>query len=234
MNIIIIVIACLFIVSNAFVLLVNSELSFFLLVIGALFLFFLIKRNYELSKHNINAYDEKALIIQNVKQGGVIKITHLDGYIDSLDLKVNHKHVYTQGDYSWFELECIDSKGEKFWVEVDDDDSLVISVLLEKLSQSELKFSNSLEYIDENESGNLSYKGNTYIYEDSGEANFYKYCDTKRKEKFYYWDFKYKDYIVSVEKWNNPEGRADMEYSLSKIISPSTIIVYSNGGEENE
>ena len=88
--------------------------------------------------------------------------------------------------------------------------------------------------IDENEKGQVNYDGKIFFYTDSGEANFYRFCDDKRKETFYYWEFKspkYPDYSISVEEWKNFNGRPDKEYFYSQNIKPSTITIYSLGGE---
>ena len=204
------------------------------LIMAIIALIVVAKRNLDIKKHNLNKYDENELIIQNVQKGGVIRLAHLDGQTGNLDLKVVSRNLYMEGDYSWYELECINADGEKFWIDVDDDDELTVSVVIDKPKASDLKFSSSLDNIDENESGNVEYKGKQYYYADSGDAIFYKYCDDKRKERLYYYDFKCgNSYILSAEKWKNSDGTSSMEYFVSQIIKPSTITVYSTKGENN-
>lgn len=200
------------------------------LIFAVLALIVIAKRNTDIRKHNLNKYDENELIIQNVQKGGVIRLTHVDGQTGDIDLKVVSRNLYLEGDYSWYELECINANGEKFWIDIDDDDELIVSVVVAKPTLSELKFSSSLDNIDENESGSVVYKGKRYKYIDSGDAIFHKYCDDKHKERLYYYDFKNGNYMISVEKWKNANGTSDTEYFVSQILRPSTITVYSTKG----
>ena len=203
------------------------------LIMAIIALIVVAKRNLDIKKRNLNKYDENELIIQNVQKGGVIRLALLDGQTGSLDLKVVNRNLYMEGDYSWYELECINADGEKFWIDVDDDDELTVSVVIDKPSAVDLQFSSSLDIIDENECGRVIYKGKSYHYIDSGDAIFYKYCDDKHKERLYYYDFKCgNSYILSAEKWKNSNGTSNMEYFVSQIIKPSTITVYSTKGDK--
>ena len=193
------------------------------------------KRNFEMKKSVLKDYDSEKLMIQNVQRGGVIRLLNVDGQNGDLDLKVVGRNLYMEGDYSWFELECVNAEGEKFWVDVEDDDELVVSIVLKKLQKSDIKFNPvSLDMIDENESGMAFYEGKQFLYIDSGEAVFYKRSDDMRKEKLYYWDFKSGKYLISAERWDNSEGKSGMEYFYSQILKPVSIIVYSIRGESAE
>ncbi len=209
----------------------------FLAALGLIFAVVLIialaKRNFDL-KQSMNKYPEDIRIIQNVKEGGVIKLANVEGYDTDLDLKVIGRNLYMEGDYSWYELECVRNDGEKVWVDVDDDDDLVVSVVLKKLTISDLRITTSLKEIDENESGSVYYLNRQYSYVDSGDAKFYKHCDDKKVEKLYYWDFKNGNYLVSVEEWKNEEGKSDYVCYYSQVIKPSAITVYSTHGEEQK
>lgn len=209
----------------------------FLAALGLIFAVVLIialaKRNFDL-KQSMNKYSEDMRIIQNVKEGGVIKLANVEGYDTDLDLKVIGRNLYMEGDYSWYELECVRNDGEKVWVDVDDDDDLVVSVVLKKLTIGDLRITTSLKEIDENESGSVYYLNRQYSYVDSGDAKFYKHCDDKKVEKLYYWDFKNGNFTVSVEEWKNEEGKSDYACYYSQVIKPSAITVYSTHGEEQK
>lgn len=222
--IILIVIACIIPMSSA----LFAALG---IIFGVIAVIAIAKRNFEMSKKCNKGYAEDMLIIQNVKEGGVIKIANLEGYDSDVDLKVVGRNLYMEGDYSWYELECVRNDGEKVWVDVDNDDDLVVSVVLKKLKMSEVHLSSSLEVIDEEETGSVKYDGAKFFYEDSGDATFYKYCDDKHKEKLYYWDFKSGDFLVSVERWKNENGVSDTLAYYSQIVRPAAITVYSIGGE---
>ena len=226
--IIIVIIACIIPMSTGFL----ASLG---LIAAVILIIALAKRNFDL-KQSISKYPEDMRIIQNVKEGGVIKLANIDGYDQDLELKVIGRNLYMEGDYSWYELECVRNDGEKVWVDVDDDDDLVVSVVLKKLNASDLSFSSSLAVIEENESGSIGYNGISYYYTDSGEAKFYKHCDDTKIEKLYYWDFKSasKKYLISVEDWRSEDGKHDYLYYYSQIVNPRSITVYSTHGEEQK
>lgn len=192
------------------------------------------KRNFDLKKSTLKRYGEDMLIIQNVKEGGVIKLANVDGYNEDLELKVVGRNLYMEGDYSWYELECVRGDGEKVWVDVEDDDDLLVSVVLKKLNKVDVMESMPLSTIWEEESGNVLYKQIKYYYKDCGDAVFYKHCDDKHKEKLRYFDFKNGNYLVSIEEWKNDDGKQDTLYYYSQIIRPSSITVYSTGREGNK
>ena len=236
MNIVITVIIILFVLAIVLAPIFSGALIAALLLLTAIVVGIIIwKRNYEMKKTVLKDYDSEKLMIQNVQRGGVIRLLNVDGQDGDLDLKVVGRNLYMEGDYSWFELECVNAEGEKFWVDVEDDDELVVSIVLKKLQKADIKFSpNSLDMIDENESGSASYEGQKFLYIDSGEAVFYKRSDDKVKEKLYYWDFKSGKYLISAERWDNAEGKSGMEYFYSQILKPASIIVYSIRGESAE
>ena len=80
------------------------------LVLAVLVTIVILKRNAEVtSKTKNNRSDLK--IITNVGVGGVFKLANIDGYDEDLELKVMRKHMYQEGDYFWYELECIKGDG---------------------------------------------------------------------------------------------------------------------------
>lgn len=204
------------------------------LVLAVLVTIVILKRNAEVtSKTKNNRSDLK--IITNVGVGGVFKLANIDGYDEDLELKVMRKHMYQEGDYFWYELECIKGDGEKAWVEVEDDDNLVTSIVLNKFKVSQVPGLNpsKLEHDDEEESGHIAYKGINYNYEDSGNATFYRDCDDKKAEKLYYWDYKNGNYLVSVERWGSGD-ETNYEGYFSQIVKPVNITIFSLGNEEGE
>ncbi|MGN0018143.1 MAG: DUF4178 domain-containing protein [Candidatus Gastranaerophilaceae bacterium] len=207
------------------------------LICAVILMIAVLKRNANIAEKCDDKYSKDMLIIQNVKEGGVIKIANVEGYNEDLELKVVGRNLYTEGDYSWYELECVRPDGEKVWIDVDDDDDLIVSIVIKKLHLADLKFSNSLETIDENESGNVIFKDfpeKRFAYIDSGDATFYKRCDDLKAEKLYYWDFKNNNHLISVEKWGDTNYKPEYEYFYSQIIKPHSITVYSTSNEDNK
>ena len=208
------------------------------LVLALLLAFVLWKRNNDLKK-NIYKMPEDALHIVNVDKGGIFQIRGVGKELEDMTLKVMTKHLYQQGDYYWWELECDKGGGEKVWVEVEDDDDTVVSVVLKKLKLNDINMTpEKLVIIDDEEEGLVIYNNVRYNYEDSDEAIFYRYCDDSKPEKFYYWDFAENEnyvgkpdnnnYLISVEKW----GEKDYEVFYCQLIKPNQITVLatrSNG-----
>ena len=202
------------------------------LALAAILLFLLWKRNTDLKK-NIYKVPENALHITDVDKGGIFQLRGVGEELEDMTLKVMTKHLYQQGDYYWWELECDKGGGEKVWVEVEDDDDTIVSVVLEKMKLSDIHVTpEKLVKIDDEEKGTISYNKKSYIYDDSDEAIFYRYCDDSKPEKFYYWDFVQneapRNHTVSVEKW----GEKDYEVFYCQKMAPSQITVLATKSNE--
>lgn len=196
------------------------------LIIGFILAVAIFMRNKDIhDQHTANSpLGTETLHVVNLEQGGVFELSGVGNNYESMTLKVLAKHLYQDGDYSWFELECDKGSQEKVWVEVDDDDETKVTVVLEKKKLSDFGLSASrLEEIDDEERGNVQ----GYNYEDSGNAVFYRFCDSTKAEKLYYWDFKKGSKMLSVEKW----GDKDYEVFISQIMMPSQIRVLRNKAE---
>ncbi len=196
-------------------------------VLSLIFLLIIINRSIVLYNQKSN-FDKqkKELNIVNVEKGGVFKLTGVGENADELTLKVLAKHLYREGDYYWYELECDKGSEEKVFVDVEVDDYVNVSIVLETLKLHEIELSDSLEKIDDEEEGYVKYKQKTFFYTESDSAVFYRFCDDKKSEKFYYWDFEQDNKIISVEKW----GKEYAVYYCQKM-KPSQITVLSNKGE---
>ena len=196
----------------------------FLLVIAIAVAIALLCRNCALNK-TVSKVPEDQLHVLNLDKGGIFRLTGVGNNSEEINLKVIAKHLYRQGDYYWYELECDKGGGEKIWVEVEDDDETEVSIVLEKLTLADIGMtSNRLTLIDDEETGVVSYRGLSYKYTDSDEAVFYRFCDDAKAEKLYYWDFENGKYSVSVERW----GNRDYDVFYSQKMLPSQITVYLN------
>ncbi len=196
------------------------------LILAVVLIAALVYRNNLLTK-SLSKVPEKELHVLNLDKGGIFKLTGVGDNSDEINLKVLAKHLYRQGEYYWYELECDKGDGEKVWVEIEDDDETIVSVVLEKLTLNNRDLNLTpakLDIIDETESGTLQYKNANFVYTDSDKATFYKFCDDSRAEKFYYWDFESGTRSISVERWGDSEYRV---YYCQKM-KPSQITVYLN------
>ena len=140
--------------------------------------------------------------------------------------------MYQEGDYFWYELECIKGDGEKAWVEVEDDDNIVTSIVLKKLKISQVPgvSPEKLAHDDDEEEGLITYSGKNFNYTDSGNAIFFRDCEDTKSEKLYYWDYKSGNYLFSVERWGSGDETSYEAY-YSQIVKPLAITIYSLGNE---
>ncbi len=158
-------------------------------------------------------YAKDELRIENVEAGGMIHISGIGPNLDEFDVKILAKHLYREGTSSWYELEGESTEG-KVWIDLEEDDELELNITLKKIKLREAGLSKKdLERIDDEEEGEITFEGETYIYEDSDRAIFYKYGDESNGEPFYYWDFENEagNKFISVEKWE--DGEYDVSYS---------------------
>lgn len=204
----------------------NSSFLTIAFVISVFALIVFLIRNRVITER-IYSKSKDELHIVNVDKGGVFILSGVGENSEELTLKVVSKHLYQEGDFYWYELECDKGTGENVWVEVEDDDSTIVSITLKKMTLKDIHVtSDKLEKIDDEETGSITYNGQQFVYVDSDNAVFYKHCDNQNPQKFYFWDFAYKNQIISVEKWT------DFEYdvTLSQRMLPAQIKVLSNKG----
>lgn len=204
-------------------------LTFILLLVAGVLAYWAWRSFFQQQKahgSSFRPYASDELRIENVQAGGVIRIHGIGKDLDEFDLKVLARHVYRQAYFRWYELECDKGSGGKTWITVEEDDELLLSIVLCRLSLDDLGLtSNDLERIDEQERGKISYAGETFRYKDSDQALFCRYGDQEQAEMFYYWEFATKDgkKLISAERWAD----GDLEISYSETLKPSQITVYS-------
>ncbi|MBD3420001.1 MAG: DUF4178 domain-containing protein [Chitinivibrionales bacterium] len=178
------------------------------------------------------AQQEEKLSVENAGVGAVMSIRGVGPQYEDIDVIVAAKHVYREGSYSWYELVC-EAGGDKYWLEIENDDDLEISITLNKLKLNDLNITpEDLARLDEEESGEITYKDTLYRYEDSGSARYLKNGDEHQAQEFYYWDFESDDgkHFIGVEQWDDDSYEA----SYSEALSPSEITVYSLRGEHKD
>ncbi|MFQ5542882.1 MAG: DUF4178 domain-containing protein [Nitrospiria bacterium] len=171
------------------------------------------------------SYSKDELRIENVAAGGMVHVSGIGPDMDEFDVTILAKHLYREGGASWHELEGEAGHG-KVWIDLEEDDELELSITLKKMKLRDIGLSKKLlKKIDDDEEGQLTYEGETYYYEDSDEATFYKNGDEATGERFYYWDFENDDgdKFVGVERWD--DGSYDVSYS--EPIKSHQVTVYS-------
>jgi hypothetical protein len=204
------------------------EIVILLLVIVCLFFVYQIWKRQEVGKNDGKdmhlPYSPDELRLENVTKGGVLHLTGIGPDMDDFDVTILGRHIYREGESTWYELEG-DKGDSKVWIEFEEDDELEISIKLKELKLRELGISKSdLDKMDDKESGEFNFDNDKFYYEDSGQAIFYRDGIEEKAEKFYYWDFENdsSNKYISVENWGG-----EIEASLSCPIKPSQISVYS-------
>lgn len=173
--------------------------------------------------------DSTALRIENVGQGGVIKLMNIGPDLKDFDATVTRRHVYQVNNYEWSELE-LDTGTEKLWLELAEDDELEIRCSHTKLKLREINVTpDDLERMAADEDGRITYNGITYFFEDAGEATYLKNGDPNLAEQFRYWDFENREgtKLLSIENF----GSKSCDVTLAEPVNASQITVYSLTGK---
>ncbi len=170
---------------------------------------------------------EDELRVENIGPNGLIQLTHIGPDLDEFDVHITARHIYRSGDYEWYELEGESVRGA-VWIDMEEDDGLQIGITLKKMKLRDIGISESeLEEMEKNKERVIEYLGETYFYEESDSAIFYRYGDVNGGEKFYYWDFANAEgnKFIGIEQWN--DGSIDVSYS--EQIKDHQITVFSVG-----
>ena len=204
-------------------------LVFIVLAIAALIYMFWKSKQTKKAGLPDPATGNQELHLENVREGGVIKLINVGKNMDEYDVKITARHVYRSDAGEWHELEG-DSGTDKVWISLEEDDGLDVSLTLRKLKFRDLDIMrNDLDDMDEKGKGKFVFEGKTYHYESSQEASFFKngnVADTN-EEFFYYWEFESDDEQshITIEEWRDKS----IEVTLSYPMKESQVQVYSLG-----
>lgn|GEM_PF-1051094 len=169
---------------------------------------------------------EIPLVIENVRPGGVVQLEGIGPDLKDFDVVIKARHSYNEDGFVWHELEGEDGT-KPVWIEIERDDELEVSVCLRKLKLSEIGITGGdVEKIEADDKGSIEFEGTQYIYEDCGDATFYRDgVQAGSGERVHYWDFETKDgsRYLSVERWGSKEYVA----YLSEPLRPGQIKVFS-------
>lgn len=169
---------------------------------------------------------EAPLVIENVRPGGVVQLEGIGEDLEDFDVVIKARHSYVEDGFTWHELE-----GERgttpVWIELEDDDELEVSICLRKLKLTEIGITGGeVEAIEAKDKGKIEFEGVQYIYEDCGDAAFYRNASRSGDgEQLHYWDFESKDgkLYLSIERWGSKEYVA----YLSEPLRAGQIKVFS-------
>ena len=201
------------------------------LVIAFIVLFMVLKssKKKESRQHMTSPepHSKDELSIENVRAGGFIHLSSIGPDLDEFDVNILARHVYRAGGDEWYELEG-ESVNGKVWIDLETDDDVELAVTLKKLKLRDIDVSKQdLKKMDDEEEGEIKYQGETYYYEDSDSAVFYRSGDPKDAEKLYFWDFENEEgtKFIGIERWD--DGSYDVSYSAA--IKPWQVSVLSIG-----
>lgn len=148
--------------------------------------------------------------ITGVKKGGVLKLPPFGTSKLPIETYVVTRHRYDDGGAPWFELVCQHGRRELLVEYFYTGSRLVITGGFEDENPSltDLGLTEAdLVRFDEDEKGSFTWDGTTWLYEESGEVNYY--ADARGNGEAYYgWTFVSEDghRNLSVEKWEGERG----------------------------
>jgi len=186
------------------------------------------KKEQEVSaRQTAPAPGSEELHLENVHQGGVIRLINVGENMDEYDVNITARHVYRSDDAEWYELEG-DSGTDTVWISLEEDDGLDVSLTLRKLKLRDLGISrNDLDDMDEKGEGEFEFEGKIYYYEGSEEVSFFRNGNVSEsnEEFFYAWEFESEDEAsyISIEEWRDKS----IEVSLAHPLKESQVQVYS-------
>ena len=195
------------------------------LIAGCFFIYTLLKQQKDSTNDSgSRESSESNHTIQTVGVGGVISLRGVGDKIEDLELIVIARHEYEEDGFFWHELEC-ESGAEKFWIEIEDDDELTVSLTIRKMKMSEAGLSaDQVQEIEEHDEGTIMFEGRSFEYEECGQAHFYRNGNRSSRETFHYWDFESEDelHFLTVERW----GASSYEVHYSEQLRPSQISIF--------
>ena len=197
--------------------------TFLLILIGVaialMFLFFKKSKRAQSS----SAPSSLPLDIRNVRVGGVVSLRGVGESIEDYDFVVSERHEYDEDGFIWFELAAMRG-AQKIFLEVEDDDELTVALTTKKLELSEVGLTpEQLETFARTNSGSISYQNQSFSYEGSGEADFYKDSIRLRPAKVAYWDFESESAGIGVERW----GKGEYAAYYAEYLRPSQYEVFA-------
>lgn len=201
----------------------NMLYIIFILIAVAAFVYFFLNRK----KSSKDATPKEApLVIENVRPGGVVQLEGIGKDLEDFDVVIKARHSYVEDGFTWYELEG-ERGTQPVWIEIEEDDELEVSICLRKLKLTEIGITGGeVEAIEAKDKGKIEFEGTRYIYEDCGDATFYRNAaQSGDGEQLHYWDFESKcgKHYLSIERW----GRKEYVAYLSEPLRAGQIKVFS-------
>ena len=170
--------------------------------------------------------DQRSTSIKSVRLNGYIE---LSGAVNHVKAFYTYRETWENKTSEWHELMLVEvMTGKETFLEIEEDDALDLFLYTNKrkmrLNDIDVSKADLVE-IDDEEEGEITFKRQTFYYDDSNDATLTK--NDEDGEKFFYWDFfnDDEDEVVGVEKWSN----GGMEVSHGVRVEPEDIKVLNKG-----
>ena len=143
------------------------------------------------------------------------------------EIRVTRRNAYRQEGFVWWELEGESDRG-KVYIEMEDDDGLQVSVMVEELALDDTDQTGpGLDEIARNGRGTLVCRERSYRFRESGRATYLPGEQRGQAEEFIYWDFEPEgdDYDLAIERW----GGSRHDVFLVQELEPDQVTIHSAG-----
>lgn len=173
--------------------------------------------------------DPQAKELLEMKIGAMFMVRGYGNDMADIDVSVNRVSMFSEDRSCWYEYQGIASTGQQVYLEVDQSDTVELDISLEcGLNLSDLGITkNQLATMAEEQSGELTYQGETFVYDDGGEAVYYRDCDEEFPNEFDYvafWNEALKQTVIA-KIWENGK----YHFSLYQSLRPNQVEVLSSG-----
>ncbi|MBF0623531.1 MAG: DUF4178 domain-containing protein [Magnetococcales bacterium] len=209
-----------------------DAISLFLLIVAGVTLRFLYKAQQKRGDRQPDPPRIRPPTIEDLQPGGVLSLRGIGADLEDLDVTVTGRHSYSEEGFEWLELEG-ETGDRKVWIGVERDDELEVSITLRKVDLETLGLTpERLEEFRRQRKGAFAFEGQTYRFDESGRATFFRDGNRLQGEPFEYWDFvcAKDDSAISIESWK-PGGAP--ECHVSQTLKPSQYTVYATRGDGN-
>jgi len=192
--------------------------------------------------------EAQKLDVTHVKKGGFIELNNdtwqIVNYYSYLDVKWDNFSPRKK-DYWVIELELYSlTKGIKTFVEWEIDDELEICLTDALITLRDIQYEGkaltrkNLAYIEDEEEGEVDYKGTKYFYsdDDTWAGLFFKNADDAKNKSnsipLRMYEFESDDgHYLSIESWHENEDKSEREAFVSHSIKSKDIQVLQTSGK---
>ncbi len=167
----------------------------------------------------------KGLSIEFLGIGGKIAVSNFGVNDAFLNVTIQQKTTYQEGDNFWFELEGNTSQGDDFWLQIESIEPLLLNGGTERVDFNEIGLSTrDLEELRNGDRG-FQFQGETFFFETNGEVKIYnneedeRYDDEENDFRWCrYWEFtnEAETIFVSVDQFEDGSPEVSVSYPIQE------------------